>query len=144
LHLNTLAVQGRLKVNRQAANVAAVLRGRQGWLVIESGPEAWTSVTRYDSRGRETGGRDASVGHVFDPKRGIAFVAGESSVSALPLGRGKVRTWKASWRREIAEGILPQDPVSGIVVSPEISAITLSRDGKTLIVTERLAGDPKG
>ena len=79
---------------------------------------------------------------VFDAtETNIAVYLGKSSGGLCAIDCDADDNWQLSWRRKLPEGLLPNDPPTGVEVRPEISHITLSPDRKTLIVTESLAGD---
>lgn len=137
----TLRKSGGLALSEDGDRIETVLHGEWGSMVVSSGDGTLSTLTRYDNKGLEAGQWDATAGFDFDATRSMAFVAGENGLHSVPMGSGKGQDWQLSWRRKLPEGLLPNDPQTGVEVRPEISHITLSPDRKTLIVTERLAGD---
>ena len=56
---------------------------------------------------------------------------------------GRERRFPLSWRKDLPAKYLPQPPDSDIAILLRVSSLTVSPDGKMLILTEWLSGDPE-
>ena len=72
------------------------------------------------------------------------YVARDKDVLAVNTADGSARTIPFSWRRTLPKQYLPEpeDPESPTHL--EVSGLTLTPDGRTLVLTEWLNGDAAG
>jgi hypothetical protein len=143
LSASSLTEIARIKLATEDPRLYAVMRGPKGWIVVTHEGEISSQLTRYDRTGKAAGMWSVSSGYALDPRRARAFVVGEELI-AVSLRTAAPRKLGAPWAKVIREGFLPKDPDGSGDIAPERSALELSPDGRTLIVTERLAGDPLG
>jgi hypothetical protein len=69
-------------------------------------------------------------------------MARRSEVLVFDTARGTVRRIPYSWRRPLPRRYLPKPSDPATPTRLEVSALTLTPDGRTLILTEWLNGDP--
>jgi hypothetical protein len=78
-----------------------------------------------------------------DTRTGTCYMVRKKDILALDVGTGKARSIPFSWRRPVPTRYLPQTRGAQPTFL-DTSDLRLTPDGKTLILIERLNGDPNG
>jgi hypothetical protein len=72
------------------------------------------------------------------------YLSTDNQILAINTVTGTSRTLPLSWRRKLPAAYLPKPSSPDFPTHLDLSSLTLTPDGKTLIVTEWLNGDPEG
>jgi len=115
-----------------------------GWWIAASGEGNTETVIRFRKSGKvlrvDDGGSPVAVS--ADEK--AIFLANDEQILALNTATGTRRTIPLSWRRKLPTAYLPKPSAPDFPTHLVLSSLTLTPDGKTLIITEWLSGDPEG
>lgn len=124
--------------------VNAIARGPAGWFVIATDDRDWPRLLRYDAGGRLVRGWRTEGRWTMSSDGSQIYVARSGGLLAVSAETGRARTIAYSWRRPLPQRYLPKSPDRSVPTSLDVSALALSPDGRTLILTEWLNGDPEG
>src|SRR5439155_13680028 len=113
----------------------ALLADSNGWLVIADGAEDGVHATRYARAGKSVKTWDGTAWAVRRDGSAV-YLTGEKEMLIVSAGDGKMRRIPYSWRRPLAAPYLPKPADSETPTHLEVSGLTLTPDGRTLIVTE--------
>jgi hypothetical protein len=134
--------------------IMALAGGSGGWSVLIRDHEVNTGVMyleRYDAQGRLIHSWDAPrdtryvLGSGFwavSPDGSFFYVARPSDILVVNNLDGTARTIPFTWRRPLPANYLPHSKDRQSPTHLEVSALTLTPDGRTLVLTEYLNGDP--
>ena len=130
------------KIKGDAAT--AVFRNQGGWLALITGAEAPDdlSLAKWDAHGRFISARGFGQAWTSSANGDQLYLATDRGIERRDLKTGDRQPIPLAWRRPLLKRYL--DRVFTGKPHWEISHLNLSPDQKTLIILERLAGDPEG
>lgn len=115
-----------------------------GWWIAASGEARSEAVIRYRKNGKVLHTYLGDGPSAVNAPGTTVYLTGEAQVAAIDTATGRRRTMPFSWRRELPARYLPKPTTPEFPVHLTVSSLTLTPDGKTLILTEWLNGDPEG
>jgi WD40 repeat protein len=113
-----------------------------GWWLLAGG-EGGDSFIQFGRNGKAVKTHEAWGEGVTSPDGRTVYIADEAHVAAIDTGSGKERRFPFSWRKDLPAEFLPSPSNSDIGTRLRVSSLTVSPDGKMLILTEWLSGDPE-
>jgi hypothetical protein len=125
--------------------VSAIAGNSSGWWTLgddEAGNGS--TVSHYTRQGRRLHAWEADGPGIMAPHGRQIYVAQASAILAIDTARGTVRKIPYRWRLPLPARYLPAPSDQGTPTRLEISKLSLTPDGHTLILTEWLNGDPEG
>jgi hypothetical protein len=134
-------------MDQEGAYLAAVESGPDGWWIASEGdPSQYSAyVTHYTRRGRPVRSWHSDTSPVIGSPNGRAiFMPRSSDLLAFDTTRGTVRRIPYSWRGPLPRRYLPKPENPKTPIHLYLSAMTMTPDSRTLILTEWLNGDPAG
>jgi hypothetical protein len=122
----------------------ALAAGADGWWILAGSDQEFDdAVTHYTRQGQHVRSWDADGRRtILSPDGKSIYIARESDLLVIDTARGATRRIPYSWRRLLPRRYLPPASDPATPTHLEISALTLTPDGRTLILTEWLNGDP--
>jgi hypothetical protein len=132
---------------RDPADLAALFSGPGSWFVLATGDpeELGTRLTQFTRQGRRVRSWEAddSGAWCVSPDRRTLYLARESDILVIDTAHRTIRRIPFSWRRRLPQQYLPHTSDAETPTRLDIAALTLTPDGRTLILTEWLNGDPE-
>lgn len=126
------------------AFITAIAGNAGGWWTVLGGDaNDGTSVTHYTRQGQRIRKWDSDGPGAMSPDGRYICMARESDLLLVDTTRGTTRRIPFNWRRPLPRQYLPRPSDPDSPTRLEISALTLTPDGRTLILTEWLNGDPE-
>jgi hypothetical protein len=124
----------------------ALTDGADGWWILAGSDQEFDdAVTHYATQGQHVRSWDADARRtVMSPEGQFIYVARDSDLLVINTARGTTGRIPFTWRRPLPAHYLPPPSDPDSPTHMEISALTLTPDGRTLILTEWLNGDPEG
>jgi hypothetical protein len=113
-----------------------------GWWLLASG-EGSDAFLRFGRNGKLIKTYDSWGEGVVSPDGRMVYLANDEYVAAIDTGTGKLRRFPFSWRKKLPSEFLPAALGSDAATRLRVSSLTVSPDGKLLILTEWLSGDPE-
>lgn len=125
--------------------VHAVVDSPTGWWTIAGGePGNSTDIAHFTREGQRLRTWDSDGPWVMSSDGRVIVTARASDLLILDTTDGAARRIPYRWRRPLPAQYLPNPSDADTPTHLDISALTLTPDGRTLILTEWLNGDPKG
>lgn len=116
---------------------------RGGWWAVVTGEgEGTATLYRFDPRGRPHRVAAECSAWVGDPATGSLYVARNRDLLIVQGRSGRLRRVPHAWRHPLPRRYLPRPSAPEFPTHLEVSALTLSPDGRMLVLTEYLNGDP--
>jgi len=146
LRADTLAEFAMLPLDRESYGLflSGIAGGAGGWLVVREDELGLRVVSRYSRQGRRIRTWERTGPWAASPNGRALYLARESDILVVRSADGAARRIPFSWRRRLPARYLPRPTAPGITTRLEVSGLTLTPDGRTLIVTEYLNRDGKG
>lgn len=114
-----------------------------GW-VGDGGEGQMEALVRYRKNGKPLSNSVGSQAYAISPDGKTVYLTDEDKLLRIDTTTGKSRSMPFTWRRSLPARYLPRPTVPDFPTRLEVSALSLSPDSKTLILTEWLSGDPQG
>ena len=125
--------------------VSAITGGIHDWWTLAGGSEAdGTTVIHYTRQGRRIRTWESDGPGIMTPDGRRIYMARESAILSIDTVSGTERQIPFTWRCPLPRRYLPTPSDPDSPTHLEVSALTLTPDGHTLILTEWLNGDPAG
>lgn len=140
---DNLARVGTLTMLSHFGDLLTVVRRKDGWTVgfqPDGGP---MDFARVDNHGRQLAAWEPSQ-WALDPRTGTVYLADANGVDVVPADGRRSRKIAYRWRRPLPTWLRPGKSENTDPARRMTSAISLSPDGRTLVLTEWLTNDPEG
>jgi hypothetical protein len=123
---------------------SAIADNSRSWWTLAGDAGNGTTVIRYSRQGRRIRTWESDGPGIMAPDGRHIYMAQASSILAIDTANSTVRQMPYTWRRPLPARYLPPPSDPDTTTHLDISRITLTPDGRTLILTEWLNGDPAG
>jgi hypothetical protein len=120
------------------------LQERDRWAVVTAADSDPPVVALFDSRGNCTATHSFEWRWAADERIGTCYLLQPNQILAVEVGSGHTRRIPFTWRKPLPTRYLPQTPGSDRRTFLDVSDLRLTPDGRTLVLIERLNGDPHG
>lgn len=136
----TLATRG----EERYTTAVGIAGGPGGWTALLSAEGPGVSCVRFNARGRRLRGWTSDGPWAMRPDGGEVTLTRGSEMLAVNVADGQARRIPLSWRRPLPARYLPKPSDPSVKTHLDVSELSFTPDGRTLILTEWLNGDPAG
>lgn len=144
LRAGTLAPVLTLSPGSTGTDLHVLSGGPNGWWILSGAEEEGVVLTWFNARGRKLRSWEGAGEWAASPAGDAFYLAREDHLLSVDVKTGTSRKIPFSWRRELPARYLPKPSEPSVPTHLDVSSLTISPDGRTLILAEWLNGDPGG